>query len=34
MDRKLTWNDLGLSWDGETPQGEGNVVVGKFGKKE
>jgi len=35
MDRKLTWNDLGLSWDGNTPQDDGgNVVVGDFGKKE
>lgn len=34
MDRKLAWNDLGLSWDGNTPQGDGNVVVGNFGKKE
>lgn len=32
MDRKLTWGDLGLSWEDPTP--EGNVVVGDFGKKE
>jgi hypothetical protein len=35
MDRKLTWNDIGLGWDGDTPQDEGgNVVIGDFSKKE
>lgn len=34
MDRKLTWNDLGLDWEQPSEEGTGNVVVGDFGKKE
>ena len=33
LDRKLSWNDLGLGWD-ESVSDDGNVVIGNFGKKE